>query len=79
GCPSKTWPPYRSLVPMDLPNKNTRKRLSDSRFVMLKIESISRQNNTNPSLQQARQMLVGAMDILPIGDQTQRNYTRRKE
>ncbi|EGZ24593.1 hypothetical protein PHYSODRAFT_480632, partial [Phytophthora sojae] len=32
GCPSKNWPPYRSLVPMDLPNKNTRKRLSDSRF-----------------------------------------------
>ncbi|EGZ07969.1 hypothetical protein PHYSODRAFT_453555, partial [Phytophthora sojae] len=33
GCPSKNWPPYRSLVPMDLPNKNTRKRLSDFRFI----------------------------------------------
>ncbi|POM68001.1 Hypothetical protein PHPALM_15891 [Phytophthora palmivora] len=82
GCPSKGWPPFRALSPIDLPNKNTRKRLSDFRFVMMKIESISRQQTTyrsNPSLHQARQLLSKAMDLLPIEEQAQRKYTRRKE
>ncbi|OWZ00338.1 hypothetical protein PHMEG_00028489 [Phytophthora megakarya] len=74
--------PFRSFVPRDLPSTNTRKRLSDFRFVMLKIEAVNQQNGTyhnNPSLDQAREMLRSAMTLLRIGDQTECSYTRRKE
>ncbi|KAG6951961.1 hypothetical protein JG687_00013298 [Phytophthora cactorum] len=73
---------YRSLVPIDLPTIRTRKRLSDFRYVMIKIENIARRQQTyvdNPSLLQARQMLSAAMSELPIHDRTQRIYTRRSE
>ncbi|KAF1772640.1 hypothetical protein GQ600_26102 [Phytophthora cactorum] len=82
GSPSTNAPPYRSLVPIDLPTIRARKRLSDFRYAMIKIENIARRQQTyvdNPSLLQARQMLSAAMSELPIHDRTQRNYTRRSE
>ncbi|KAF1785185.1 hypothetical protein GQ600_13558 [Phytophthora cactorum] len=82
GSPSINAPPYRSLVPIDLPTIRARKRLSDFRYVMIKIENIARRQQTyvdNPSLLQARQMLSAAMSELPVHDRTQRNYTRRSE
>ncbi|KAG6956754.1 hypothetical protein JG688_00011263 [Phytophthora aleatoria] len=82
GSPSTNASPYRSLVPIDLPTIRARKRLSDFRYIMIKIENIARKQQTyvdNPSLLQARQMLSAAMSELPMHDQTQRNYTRRSE
>ncbi|KAG6948383.1 hypothetical protein JG688_00015119 [Phytophthora aleatoria] len=73
GSPSTNAPPYRSLVPIDLPTIRARKRLSNFRYAMIKIENIARRQETyvdNPSLSQARQMLSAAMSELPIHDLT---------
>ncbi|KAF1786533.1 hypothetical protein GQ600_13163 [Phytophthora cactorum] len=38
SSPSTNAPPYRSLVPIDLPTIRARKRLSDFRYVMIKFK-----------------------------------------
>lgn len=45
GDASKRWPPLKYLTELDMPTKNTRKRLSDFRFLMTKIEEKARERN----------------------------------
>jgi hypothetical protein len=82
GNASHRWPPIRELVPSDMPSVNTRKRLSDFRYLMKHIEAAAAETGTftnHPSLHQARAMLVKAAGQLPVPDRTARGQVRRVE
>jgi hypothetical protein len=69
GNPAKRYPPFRNLAPADMPDKNKRKRLSDFRFLMTRIESELIRSGTfmeNPSLDEARVMLHSVTQRLSI-------------
>jgi hypothetical protein len=82
GNASHRWPPIRELVPSDMPSVNTRKRLSDFRYLMKHIEAAAAETGTftsHPSLHQARAMLANASSQLPVPDRTARGQVRRVE
>lgn len=82
GNLTKRYPPIRNLAPADMPDKNKRKRLSDFRFLMTRIESEVIRSGAfveSPSLDEARVMLHSAIQSLHILHHTARNRTRRKE
>ncbi|TMW57620.1 hypothetical protein Poli38472_003545 [Pythium oligandrum] len=71
GDPVKGYKPLRQLETSDVPTKNTRKRLSDLRFLMRHIESLLIKLNVwreSPSEEEANQMLRAAFDKLPLAD-----------
>jgi hypothetical protein len=74
-------PPLRRLQPRDLSTKNKRKRLSDLRYVMRKLEQRATELNIpykNKDLQHAIDVYNQCADVIEVPDQTSNNRKRRK-
>ncbi|KAI8895224.1 hypothetical protein BC833DRAFT_651416 [Globomyces pollinis-pini] len=81
GNVSLGYPPFRSFKPHDLPSKNLRKRLSDLRFLMGKVEKAVQTANqfiANPSLEEANSMYEIGKFAISIPEFTEKNRKRRQ-
>ena len=72
--------PYKKFERLDMPTDAAKKRLSDVRSLMGRLEGKLRAENAwiaNPSLAQVNEMFARAKDVLAVPEQTSKGRKRR--
>jgi hypothetical protein len=82
GNAENHWPPFRSLEPSDMGTRNLRKRLSDLRFLMRKIEQLVKAVDASmwvdtPSIQKTIDMFALAEPGLELANVSEQKRKRR--
>jgi len=79
GNQNKGYPPLRIISPVDMSSENKKKRFSEFRFLMGKIEEKVREQGKwkqNPSVAEVNEMLESAISQIGISDKTKKNKPR---
>ncbi len=82
GDAAKGLPPFRLLAPIDMPTKNKRKRLSDLRRLMMRIEQAMEDRglaDSNPTPQSSARIFELCKDAVGVEDTTGRGRQRRSD
>ena len=80
GDESNGYPPLKRLTPDELATKNLKKRLSDFKFLMKKIEDRATQlglSKANPTEEEAIEIYNACCDVIPIASTTETGKRRR--
>lgn len=82
GDAHRSYPPLRRLIPNDMPSKKLRKRLSDLRYLMKRIESAAVAlgiNVHNLTPRSSRRAFESCKDAVHVADVTNDGRRRRKQ
>jgi hypothetical protein len=81
GDPARGYPPLRGLSPIDLPNQNMRKRLSDLKYLMHAIEDKARELGIfrlNPTIEDAISIYEQSKSVVQVDRESTQSRKRRR-